>query len=152
MTHWDAAIRSFLRCVLVMLNSLDVEVLLTLWVLWRQNFSLTTQISKIFLTHRTVRSPVCWVAALSYIQEIYSTWTEPGFQRFTFWWKRSQYVPNHFLSKEVISTASYMPNFLHVKMTTSPVFPIDIFPFIPTMYLAPYPPPGAILMKAVHKS
>lgn len=47
--------------------------------------------------------------------------------------------------------ASNVPNFLHMKMTTSPVFPIDISPFIPKKYLALHPPPQAILMKAVHK-
>lgn len=47
--------------------------------------------------------------------------------------------------------ASYVPNFLHMKMTTSSIFPIDIFPFISTKYLALHPSPEAISMKAVHK-
>lgn len=77
--------------------------------------------------------------------------TELTCQRFTFWSKCSQYFPKHFLSKEAFSVASYLPNFLHVKMTTIPIFPIDISPFIPTKYLAFPPPLQAVLMRAVHK-
>lgn len=73
-------------------------------------------------------------------------------QRFLFWSKCSQCLPNQFFSKEAISTASYVPDFLHMKMTTSPVFPINISLFVAKKYLALHPPPQAILMKAVLKS
>lgn len=76
---------------------------------------------------------------------------EVSCQRFPFWSKCSQHSPNHFVSKEAISIASYVPDFLHMKMTTSPVFHIDISPFVTTKHLALHPPPQAILMKAVLK-
>lgn len=82
---------------------------------------------------------------------MYSTQTELSYQRFPFWWKCSQCLSNQFISKEAISIASNVPGFLHMKMTTSPVFPIDISPSVAKKYLAPHPPPQAILMKTVLK-
>lgn len=77
--------------------------------------------------------------------------TELTCQRLPFWSKYGQSLPNHFISKEAISIASYVPNFLHMKMTTSSIFPINISPFVTTKHLALHLPLQAILMKAVLK-
>lgn len=104
------------------MDNLHVKDLLTFQVLGRENICLT-KIFKLFITH-------CTIGSLSNSSQLHARnilhANRAEFPKIPTPVKMYPMFTKSLHLKRGHSTASFVPDFLHMKMTTSPVFPIDI--------------------------